>query len=504
MDNAVNAINSVNQKVDNGINENNKYSGNDRQFDYRETMFENYDKQLLGAYRDIQNRTNETKNRYNADMVDPSQTGNLNLNLPKYDEYLSRVISDIDKYLDNGDTSDNKLLKDLKTGAIVIGTVSGALLATGILAPLYIITTIALAIAIAVLGSADDHNNSTIPRHIMDNARRFADESHHECILAPDGSGKSKDSWRVDHLRNYYDAGSKSGNLYGVKQMMDTLIGAIPNTPEWKNLVNTNNDYVNRLNQNAKNIEENIRQLNIRYDNIIKDKNLIDSLANDVNNLNNIEKQNINSLIAMMQKDKDDHDKKIAYYNDLIDKLNEDTTKLVPVKERLNSVLIDNQHNKQEIDKYNAFAQNHINVNNQQINYLNEKKTVNRDISIQNYEELYKSVILQNEILDNTLKQTDNQLLQGNRGSEFYNKKNTFMEPILQYLYIFYYCLFVCLILFYVFFERKMSYSMVSFSLLVVLLYPYLIMYFEVFIMNLWNFVISIMTGSIFQYKSML
>jgi hypothetical protein len=488
LNNAVSDANLEMSLLQSGITTN----SNTNSYVYDEVTFENYDEELLSRYQDITNRTVQIQQGYANNARTPTFVSNIDTKPPDYESNMTTVRGGIDKYFNDGDVHDNPLAKDLA----IAGAASLAVPIIGQFAAL------ALFIAAAVEASNNDYNNSSIPNDIMNNANRFANEAKNTCNdLAPDGSGDSKNNWYVHHLRNYYDKGSNSGNLWGVSETLRVFIESIPQSTDWKNLVAALNSKTDSLNANATAITNNTHDLYNKYNGLLNLKKTIDTLVADINALNGSEVTNIQNITNAMTADKAVHDKKIADYDNKKQLLEQDIQKLINEMEpRLNSTLADTRNNKEVIDRHNNFVKDHIDLNKQQVDYLNKKKLINQNISIQNYEELYKAVILQNEILKNTLTETNNRLNFADREAELYDKKNIFTGYIYKYLFVIYFLIVFLVIIFFIFYERQLSYTMTFLFLILIISYPFRILYLELILYNLIKYVASIMTGSIFTY----
>ena len=321
-------------------------------------------------------------------------------------------------------------------------------------------------------------------------ARNKADGINHKCDI--DG-----DNGRVSELRRYEDS------INNTSKLSITLVDGIPKSGEWTGLIKNIEGLTTTINTNITSINNQKKDYDTKYDNIIEEKNRINQLTADINTLESTEKTYITQIDAAMKQDKTVYEARIADYINKVNLIKADNTKLVQkVEPRLKSTLDDTTKNKDVINKYNSFTQDHINLNQQQVNYLNKKKVINKNISLQNYEELYKAVILQNDILKNTLTETNNRLNFADREAELYDKKNIFTRYIYKYLFIVYFLFVLLLIIFFIFFEKELSYKMIILILILFISYPFRILQLELLIYNFWKYILSVSTGSVFTYTT--
>lgn len=143
---------------------------------------------------------------------------------------------------------------------------------------------------------------------------------------------------------------------------------------------------------------------------------------------------------------------------------------------------------------------NNLKMNNDYTNYLKERINIPKSVSINNYEELYKGVILQNDILQNSIDDIDNKVLLDDKKMNFITEKRSFVNSIYLKLFLFYYILVVIFIIFLIFIEKNLKYyNKILFGILAIL-FPPIMFYIETILYNIWLYIISFLSSSVYTY----
>lgn len=170
----------------------------------------------------------------------------------------------------------------------------------------------------------------------------------------------------------------------------------------------------------------------------------------------------------------------------------------------LNEISNDLDTNINYLKNNNFNFDNNKGVNDDYNNYLKNNMENYKKDTVNNNKILYDSIYLQNKILTNTVNEIESNLNMGERKSNFILKNKNFFRQSSYYLYIIYYIVFFILILFLIFFETSFSDKQKYLLIFVVIFYPYLMIHFENFMYNFWNYFFSIFTSSVYEYKSIL
>jgi hypothetical protein len=141
-----------------------------------------------------------------------------------------------------------------------------------------------------------------------------------------------------------------------------------------------------------------------------------------------------------------------------------------------------------------------LQLNNDYTNYLKERINIPKTVSINNYEELYKGVILQNDILQNSIDDIDNKVLSDDKKTNFITKKRSFVNSIYLKLFLFYYILVIIFIIFLIFIERNLKYYNKILLGILALLFPPIMFYIETILYNIWLYIISFLSSSVYTY----
>jgi hypothetical protein len=150
------------------------------------------------------------------------------------------------------------------------------------------------------------------------------------------------------------------------------------------------------------------------------------------------------------------------------------------------------------LDKYKSSLDNNITSNTQFLNYLNDRITVTKGISLDNYEELYKSVILQNGILDNTVKEMNQNIVNANRDAEKVSKKKDSMHSLYIALTVIYCILVVIFLIFLVFYQTGWSNYFKIMVFIVAAVFPFAVGHIQDAIYNMWRYFLAVLSGSVY------
>jgi hypothetical protein len=159
-------------------------------------------------------------------------------------------------------------------------------------------------------------------------------------------------------------------------------------------------------------------------------------------------------------------------------------------------------HNEQLLINYKDSLTENIKTNHQFNNYLNERIKVTRDVGVNNYEELYKAVILQNEILENTKDELNSNIVSSDRKSELISAKKNYIYSIYVKLRIMYFFLLFIFLIFLIFFQKGWSVYFKFFIFFITAIYPYAINYVEDLIYNIARFLLAIISGAVYTYHN--
>ena len=140
-------------------------------------------------------------------------------------------------------------------------------------------------------------------------------------------------------------------------------------------------------------------------------------------------------------------------------------------------------------------------VNTEQLKYLTDRTTKTQGIAVDGYEELYKAVILQNELLEVAKSEMENNISSTQRESKYVSKKRTFIYDIYIKLYAVYYILIIFFIGFLIFYKKLWSIYYKIALIVVGIIYPLCILTVESWIYNCWLYVLSLLTGSVYVYR---
>jgi hypothetical protein len=172
----------------------------------------------------------------------------------------------------------------------------------------------------------------------------------------------------------------------------------------------------------------------------------------------------------------------------------------------LQKILQDAKSNNNMLKTYQdgSNIDNNKNLNEVFDSYLTERIGVTKGISVQNYEDLYSSIILQNDILQNTQSEMKSDLLKNNKKAIYVNEdKNTMYIAYIRATIVFY-ILLIIYFLFLIIYDKNWTFYIKLLVISGLGIFPTVAPHIEMFIYNIWNFILSIMSGSIFEYKTVL
>ena len=308
-----------------------------------------------------------------------------------------------------------------------------------------------------------------------DEGNNVANDAGHRC--GPGRNFNSLDSDTVDNLRRYVNDGNGVSDLLAKhsKDFLDNVKDPNKNCAEYfKSLVDNKNNIqgtqTNELNvQHTKYVEEyqsTIMQLN----NLISERTI--TLGQ--------KKKDLAASQEVLRQKQAELATEQGYLN-VTGQLQEDATSNVNV-----------------LDKYKASLTNNIKTNTEFLSYLNDRITVTKGISLDNYEELYKSVILQNGILDNTVKEMNQNIVNANRDAEKVSKKKDSMHSLYITLTVIYCILVVIFLIFLVFYQTGWSNYFKIFTFIVAVVFPFVIGHIEDAVYNMWRYLLAVLSGSVY------
>lgn len=172
----------------------------------------------------------------------------------------------------------------------------------------------------------------------------------------------------------------------------------------------------------------------------------------------------------------------------------------------LQKILNDSESNKNMLKTY----QNGANVNNNQTlnttfnTYLDDRVGVAKDISVQNYEDLYSNIILQNDILQNTQDEMEYHLLKNDKKAEFTGHKRETMYTTYIRAVLAFYILLIIYVFYLIFYDNTWSFYVKLAIVCGLGIFPLAAPHIEMLLYNIWNYMMSILSGSVFEYKTLL
>jgi len=142
-------------------------------------------------------------------------------------------------------------------------------------------------------------------------------------------------------------------------------------------------------------------------------------------------------------------------------------------------------------------------LNSQHLNYLIDREKKTQGLAVDSYEELYKTVILQNDLLEIAKTDIEKNTITTQRKTTFLTDKKTLVHGIYIRLYVIYYILIVIFIGLLVFYKKPWSIYYKIALIITGLIYPLVILTLESWIYNCWLYVMSLLTGSVYVYRSL-
>jgi hypothetical protein len=240
-------------------------------------------------------------------------------------------------------------------------------------------------------------------------------------------------------------------------------------------------DTVNALN-NVLNDANNINQVADKYYNYYFNNIHINNQKNRVNAKTNYYKNQISIMIKECDKIVSDNKKKIKILTDIQnDAINND------------NILNNNSHS----------LDNNLIISNDYSNYLDYRINIPKSVSTNNYEELYKAVILQNDIVQNTLDKVNNDILLDEKQSGFVSEHKSFIYSVYLKIMLFYYILVIGFIIFLIFINKEWVYYKKIIIAIISIIFPPLIFYIETFLYNVWLYILSMMSSSVYIYTEL-
>ena len=169
---------------------------------------------------------------------------------------------------------------------------------------------------------------------------------------------------------------------------------------------------------------------------------------------------------------------------------------------KITNVKIDATSNVNVLNDYKDALTENIKTNAQFGDYLSERVKITHDVGSNNYEELYKAVILQNEILENTKNELNSNIVSSDRKSELISNKKDFVYSMYVKLRIMYFLLLVLFLIFLIFLQKGWSVYFKFFLFCIAAIYPYVINYIEDYIYNTARFLLAIISGAVYTYHN--
>lgn len=315
----------------------------------------------------------------------------------------------------------------------------------------------------------------------MDKAQNVSNDAHHDC--GPGNRG-SKDSDTVYNLERYVN----NNNNNGITNLLEK------HAIDLYDSVNYNNgkcwNYWKSVAQETEKIKgEKTNNLNAEHTNKVNSYNETIKQLNELQNEREkalvIKKQTLSDIQAELERVKAELITEKGYLS-----------KITGVKTNATS-------NVQVLTQYKDSLTENIKTNEDFNKYLNDRITITRDIGVDNYEELYQAVILQNEILENTKNELDSNIVSSDRKSSLISNKKDFVYSIYVKLRIGYYLLLLLFLIFLIFLQKGWSVYFKILLFFIAAIYPFTIIYIEDFMYNIARFMLSIISGSVYTYHNL-
>jgi hypothetical protein len=166
----------------------------------------------------------------------------------------------------------------------------------------------------------------------------------------------------------------------------------------------------------------------------------------------------------------------------------------------LQNIKKDAESNNNILSNNSNSLDSNIKLNKDYNDFLKERINIPKSVSVNNYEQLYKGVILQNDILQNSIDDINNKILLDDKKTNFITEKRSFVNYIYLKLFLFYYILVVIFIIFLIFIEKNLKYyNKILFGILAIL-FPPIMFYIETILYNIWLYIISFLSSSVYRY----
>lgn len=295
----------------------------------------------------------------------------------------------------------------------------------------------------------------------LNNSGFLNDRESHNLILNIGKLDKGMWSWAISHCRDFADHASHDCGLGRNNQSLDThTVLALEHVNEDSIII-----YENALEFYNKYFSNNY---------ITKQK---EKITNKI--------QIYTNLASIIQSD--------------FDKIIADNSANILILENIKS---DSNTNNKILKDNSNFLDSNLSLNEEYSKYLEYSKNKPRVTSINNYEELYKGIIIQNEIIQKTLDKVNNDILSYDKKSGFISENKSFIYSVYLKIFLFYYILVIVFIIFLIFIQKEWIYYKIIIAIITII-YPPIIFYLETFLYNIWNYIFSISSSSVFTYTDL-
>jgi hypothetical protein len=330
----------------------------------------------------------------------------------------------------------------------------------------------------AIRASLDIANNPAWQRFI-DEGNNLANDSGHRC--GPGQNFDSLDTDTVNRLKRYVNGGDGATDL--LRQHSIDFLNYVKNpggacARYFQTLIDQANEIKGWKTDN----------LNAQHTQSVKDYQA--TIAQ------------LNALITERRINKDEKTKELADSQALLQKKQAELSTEQGYLNVTDQLQRDATSNAATLDKYKSSLDNNIKSNGEFISYLNDRIKVTKTISLDNYEELYKSVILQNGILSQTVKEMNQNIVNADREAEKVSAKKDQMHTIYISMSVIYFILIVIFLIFLIFYQRGWSVYFKIFVFATAVIFPFVVSQIEDAIYNIWQYLLAVLSGSVYTYKS--
>ena len=142
-------------------------------------------------------------------------------------------------------------------------------------------------------------------------------------------------------------------------------------------------------------------------------------------------------------------------------------------------------------------------VTEQHLNYLKDRVKTTKNNAVDSYEEFYKAIILQNNLLEIAKSDIDSNISTTQRNSKFVSNKKTFINDIYIKLYVLYYIFIVFFIGFIIIYKKLWSIYYKIGLIIAGITFPLVSITVESWMYNSWLYVLSLLTGSVYVYRQL-